>query len=142
MELFVELDQSSMAALARLADPGLMNPALINMLGQSVEDLQQAATNYMNATFKNPGDGVENAWETQVVSADLATLTNTAPYAERLNFGFSGKTDALGRFFPEWPSGTYAGGYHWAEAALAAVTPDIEDVFVTGMETTFEQIGG
>lgn len=129
MELFAELDPNSMAAIARMADPALLDPALVNMLQQSTEDMQQAATDYMYATFINPQGGVENAWEPQVQSTTLATLTNTAPYARRLNFGFSGMTDSLGRTYSYWPD------YHWAEAALTAVSPEVEDVFRLGFES-------
>lgn len=133
MELFAELDPESEAAIARLANPALLDPALINMLQQTTEDMQQAATDYMYATFINPQGGVENAWEPQVQSTTLATLTNTAPYARRLNFGFSGMTDSLGRTYSYWPD------YHWAEAALAKVTPDVESYFQTGFEAA---VGG
>lgn len=141
MELFAELDPTSKAAIARMADPVLLDPALINMLRQSMEDLQQVATNYMYATFLNPTGGVEEAWEIEIVSAELATLTNDKPYADRLNFGYSQRTDAAGRYFEAWPL-AYPQGYHWAEAALDVVTPDIEDIFLTGFETTFGEIGG
>jgi hypothetical protein len=141
MELFAELDPASNAAIARMADPALLDLALINMLRQSVEDMQKAATDYMYTTFINPTGGAEEAWEIDVVSAELATLVNTAPQSRRLNFGFSGMTDALGRHFDAWPL-AYPQGYHWAEAALDAVTPDIEDIFLTGFETTFGEIAG
>lgn len=136
MELFAELDPASEAAIARMANPALLDPALVNMLQQSVEDMQQIATNYMYATFINPGNGVETAWAPQVQSTTLATLTNTAPYARRLNYGFSGMTDSLGRTFAYWPD------YHWVEYTLAAVTPDIEQYFVTGFEAALGGIGG
>lgn len=141
MELFAELDPASKAAIARMANPALLDPALINMLTQSAEDLQKAATDYMYATFINPSGGAEESWQIEVTSAELATLVNTAPQARRLNFGFSGMTDSLGRHFDAWPS-AYPDGYRWAEAALAAVTPAIEDIFLTGFETTFGEIAG
>lgn len=130
IELFAELDPNSTAALARLANPELLNPAILNMLTQTVEDMRDAATSYMYATFINPGSGVEQAWQIEVHSTTLATLTNTAPYARRLNEGFSRMTDSLGRYYPFWPA------YHWAEAALAKVTPEVADIFQTGFEKT------
>lgn len=141
MELFAELDPKSQAAIARMLDPALLDPALINMLTQSVEDMQKKATDYMYATFGNPTGGAEESWQIEVTSAELATLVNTSPYARRLNFGFSGMTDSLGRTFDAWPL-AYPQGYHWAEAALEEVTPDIEDIFLTGFETTFGEIAG
>ena len=139
MELFAELNPASMAALARMKDPALLDPALINMLQQSMEDMRDAAVLYVLGVFINPQGGFESAWEIVVHSATLATLTNTEPYATRLNEGFSGMTDSLGRYFPAWPL-LYPQGYHWAEAALAAVTPQIEDVFLTGFEAGLGRI--
>lgn len=133
MELFAELDPASNAAIARLANPALLDPALINMLQQSAEDMQQRATAYMQSVFIQARGGVENAWEIEVTSPELATLTNTAPYARRLDLGFSGMTDALGRTYTAWPI-AYPDGYHWADAAVAAVQPEVEDVFRLGFE--------
>ena len=139
MELFAELDPASLAATARMADPALLDPALINMLQQTTEEMQDAATAYMRSVFINPGEGVENAWATQIVSATLATLTNTAPYARRLNEGFSGMTDAAGHYFKAWPL-AWPQGYHWAEAAESAIIPQVEDVFSLGIEKTLGEI--
>jgi hypothetical protein len=138
MELFAELDPASEAAIARLANPALLDPALVNMLQQTIEDMQQAATDYMYATFLDPQGGVENSWEPVVQSTTLATLTNTAPYARRLNFGFSQRFDSLNRYFEAWPL-AYPDGYHWAEYALEKVTPDVEKYFQTGFESA---VGG
>lgn len=138
IELFAELDPASEAAIARLANPALLDPALINMLQQTTEDMQQAATDYMYATFLNPTGGAEESWELQVQSSALATLTNTAPYAQRLNFGFSGMTDSLGRYYPAWPAET-PGGYHWAEYAVGKVEQDAAQYFTTGFEAA---VGG
>lgn len=133
MELFAELDPASQAAAARLANPDLLNPALVNMLCQTVEDMQEIATEFMYASFINPGNGVEQAWEPVVQSTTLATLTNTADYARRLNFGFSDMTDISGRYYPYWPD------YHWVEYTVAKVTPQVEEYFKTGFESA---VGG
>jgi hypothetical protein len=49
-------------------------------------------------------------------------------------------TDSLGRYFPEWPIGSYSGGYHWAEAAVQAVQGSVADVFSLGIEKQLEDI--
>lgn len=139
MQITAMLDPNSQAALARLKDPELLDPAIINMLEQSTEDLQKAAIDYMYATFMNPGTGVETAWATERDGPFLEGLINTAPYARRLNEGFSGMTDSLGRHFDAWPS-IMPQGYHWAEAAVAAVQPSVEDVFKIGIEKQLGEI--
>lgn len=133
MELYAELDPASKAAAARLSNPELLDPALVNMLTQTIEDMQMFATDYMYATFIDPRGGVENAWEPVVQSTTLATLTNTAPYAQRLNFGFSGMTDSIGRYYEYWPD------YHWVDYAIGKAEPLIADYFKTGFETA---VGG
>lgn len=140
MNITAMLDPQSQAAIARLMDPELLDPAIINMLDQVGEDLQQAATDYMWATFRDTTGRVENSWETERDGPFLVSLTNTAPYARRLNESFSGMTDVLGRYYPQWPIGTYSGGYHWAEAAVEAVAPQVADVFRTQIDKTMEDI--
>lgn len=139
MNITILLDPNSQAATARLLDPELLDPAIINILDQSTENLQQAATSYMYATFINPGSGVENAWEVERDGTFLSSLTNTAPHARRLNEGFSGMTDSLGRYFEAWPS-VSPQGYHWAEAAVEAVTSSIEGVFYTDIVKVLDSI--
>lgn len=139
MQITAILDPNSEAAIARMMDPKLLDPAISNMLDQTTEDLQKAATDYMWATFMNPSGAVESSWETEKDSTFLEGLINTAPYARRLNEGYSGMTDSLGRHFAAWPL-AYPDGYHWAEAAVAAVQPDVEDVFRLGIEKQLEQI--
>lgn len=139
MQITAMLDPNSQAAIARMMDPELLDPAIINMLDQTAEDLQQAATDYMYATFLNPGTGVETAWETERDGTFLEGLINTAPYARRLNEGFSGMTDSLGRHFEAWPA-AYPQGYHWAEAAVEQVAGSVSDVFSLGIEKQLEEI--
>lgn len=139
MQITAMLDPNSQAAIARMMDPELLDPAIINMLDQTAEDLQQAATDYMYATFLHPGTGVETSWETERDGPFLEGLINTAPYARRLNEGFSGMTDSLGRYFEAWPL-AYPGGYHWAEAAVSAIQGNVEDVFRLGIERQLEEI--
>jgi hypothetical protein len=139
MQITAMLDPDSNAAIARMMNPELLDPAIINMLDQTTEDLQKAATDYMYATFMNPSGGVENAWETEKDSTFLEGLINTAPYARRLNEGFSGMTDAAGRHFEAWPI-AYPQGYHWAEAAVEAVQGSVEGLFSLGIEKQLEEI--
>jgi hypothetical protein len=139
MQITAMLDPQSQAAIARLRDPELLEPAIINMLDQTAEDLQQAAIDYMYATFLNPSGAVETSWETERDGPFLEGLINTAPYARRLNEGFSGMTDSLGRYFAAWPLASPQ-GYHWAEAAVAAVQGEVADVFTIGIEKALEEI--
>lgn len=127
MEMAMALDPASVAAIARMRDPALLDPALLNMLQQTAEDLQQASTDYMYIMFMDPTGNVEDAWIIDVRGPTLAVLENTEPYATRLNFGFSGMVDSLGRYYPYWPD------YHWLEAAVADVQPTVAGIFQIGL---------
>src|SRR5690242_17620135 len=104
------LDPASLAVLHGFANyRRVLEPELLMAMDRGLAILQSGASDYMYATYKNPTGQAEGAWDTKVESPYLGILGNTVPYAQRLEFGFSGKTDALGRTYQYWPD------YHWAE---------------------------
>lgn len=110
LSITAQLDLASLQTLQGFANYGrMLEPELLKAMDRGLAILQSGATDYMYANFKQPTGQAESAWEASVQSPYLAILGNTAPYAQRLEFGFSGMTDALGRFYPYWPD------YHWAE---------------------------
>lgn len=90
---------------------------------KGVEELEQGAIDVMHDRFKNPSGQAEGAWEQTVHSPYLAELGNTVPYARRLEYGFSGKTDSLGRYYQFWPA------YHWAETTVVVEQDAIGRIF-------------
>lgn len=131
----VALDDASLNRLHAFANyESALEPALLNAMETGISMLQAFASDYMYSHFANPTGGAEEAWEAEVVSPYLAILGNTAPQARRLEFGFSGMTDALGRYYPEWPIGQYAGGYHWARETVILEQYKIQDVFQAAVD--------
>lgn len=116
--------------------PGMLEMALLPAMEKGIEELEQAAIDVMYNSFQNPSGQVEGSWEQEVVSPYLAILGNTAPYAQRLEYGFSGMTDSLGRHFPYWPD------YHWAEQTVIVEQDPIERIFAREISLRFDMLGG
>ncbi len=111
--LNVALDAASLETLHNFENyQAILEPELLTAMERSIALLQAMATDDMYANFQNPSGQAESAWEASVDSPYLAWLGNTAPYAQRLDYGFSGMTDALGRYYPFWPA------YYWAENTI------------------------
>ncbi len=140
MNLNATLDAASLAAIGRIAtfDTAFateMSAAILSGL----EALQQEAYQYMWATFKNPSGNVEDSLGYGMDTPLSGWMGSDHPASRRLNYGFSGKTDALGRYYAEWPSGQYSDGYHWAEHSIAVVEPELTRL---GIRATVSAIGG
>ena len=124
--LNVALDRASLVHIARMEQAELMlNSALLASYPSALDEVQKAATEYMLSVFMNPTGEAETAWERQIMSPFEAILTNTSPYGQRLDYGFSGMTDKLGRYFAAWPINAPS-GYHWAENAVELSSPFVE----------------
>jgi len=140
----VRLDPDSLARLTAFDDyQEVLEPALSNAMEASIAVLQSNASDYMWSTFENPTGTVEDdSWDVDMVGPYESILENTAPYSQRLQYGFSGKTDALGRFFLYWPFGEYEDGYHWAEAAIRASRGRVRDLFQAAVDYSNTQLAG
>jgi len=122
--LNVYVDPASLAKAARMADFEMLLAAhLMAAQEAGLLEVEDAATEYMWSNFRNPTGPLESAWEKDVQSPWLGILTNTSAYGQRRHFGFSGKTDALGRYYPLDP------GILWAENAASIATPYVEAIF-------------
>jgi hypothetical protein len=84
---------------------------LIDATHDGLGDLEIYTQNYMYATFINPEAGTLETNFTQDVEETgngvKGYLINDSPYAWRREQGFSGKTDSLGRFYPNDPGIAY-----------------------------------
>lgn len=140
MNLNATLDAASLAAIGRIADFDVafateMSGAILIGL----ERLQEEAYTYMWATFNNPSGNVEDSLGYGMDTPLSGWMGTDSPYGARLNWGFSGKTDALGRYYAEWPSGQYSGGYLWAEHSIEVVEPELTRL---GIKATVDAVGG
>jgi hypothetical protein len=118
--LFAEIDQAALGRLARMADPTLsLYPAMRAAMTESLDVLEWEAQQQMYDQFIETTGATENAF-VKIPGTFLSILENTSDYGQRLNYGFSGKTDSLGRYYPYWPA------YLWAEGAIVEAVPQVE----------------
>lgn len=122
-ELHAEIDPVSLVEFSRVQNDGMFQAGVQQALERSSELLEVTATGFMWDHFMNPTGELEDAWERGTLDWNQVYLDNTAPYARRRNWGFSGKTDALGRFYPNDP------GIAWAENSIEIASPEIEAIF-------------
>ncbi len=92
--------------------------------GKSLDEVEQAAQAWMLGHFKHPTGELETAWEKTATPLE-GVLTNTKEYGRRRNYGFSGMTDRLGRFYPLDP------GIEWAEHAVEMAQPYVDAIFLS-----------
>jgi hypothetical protein len=122
-KLNIEVDPVSLVEFSRVQNAGMFQSSVQQALERSSVVLETTATGFMWDHFQNPTGELENSWVTGVLDWNQAYLDNTADYARRRNFGFSGHTDALGRFYP------VDEGIAWAENSIEMATPEIEGIF-------------
>lgn len=127
--IFVELDPATVRAIAGLEHWQVrFKSHVMAAMGLSAEEVQQQAEDYMNMVFINPQGGIEDTLQNKVTAWNRAQVWSEEPYAQRLQYGFSGMTDSLGRFYPYWPE------YDWANHAIDMAEPWVEDYFFIEME--------
>lgn len=101
MNISILMDSASLAKLEKMAGwhPGTeFHTAMEDSLGL----LQNEAVNFMFATFKDPQGDLEGAF-IQTITPEAqgieGKLENPLAYAWRREKGFSGMTDAIGRYY-------------------------------------------
>lgn len=141
-ELKISLDEASLGRLQAFDNyEATLEPALLKAMDSGISMLQAGASDYMYSNFMNPtGPTEDDSWDVDMQGPYLAVLGNTAPQAQRLEYGFSGMTDSLGRTFIEWPS-VAPQGYHWAEQTVILEQYKIEDVFQAAIDYANLQLG-
>ncbi len=100
----LSFDSKTLRTIERIAGfEAVLEPQLKEEMQGIVDLLQIESKNYMWGKFKNPTGPLEDSVQTEVQSAYLGRVYSDSPYAWRREEGFSGKTDALGRFYAEDP---------------------------------------
>lgn len=76
-------------------------------LKDSLTEIKDATSSFATSQFKNPTGAMEDQFYGQVTSWDFPVIAgivaNDSPYAARRDWGFSGMTDSLGRYYPDDP---------------------------------------
>lgn len=97
-------DSKSLRTIEKIAGfEAVLEPQLKDEMQWIVDLLQVESQSYMWSHFKNPTGALAGTVQTEVQSAYLGRVYSDSPYAWRREEGFSGMTDALGRFYAEDP---------------------------------------
>lgn len=111
MELKVSFSPESLAIMERIREfanfDAVLEPAFRKAMDTSTSMMQAFASDYMWSHFNNPTGPLEDAMQSETISGYQGVVWNESPYAFRREYGFSGKTDSLGRFFPHDPGIAY-----------------------------------
>lgn len=135
MNIQLGFDAASLATLSRLTEfDAWLAATFADAMPEVLDELEQASQAIMLESFINNGGVAVTAFEQHVSSPWQAELTNTVPYGRRLNYGFSGMTDSLGRYYPYWPA------YHWAEKGMDLAAPAVESIFRTAVQTAIDEV--
>lgn len=138
MNISIALDAPSMAKLERMLHLDF-GPTYYGAMSDSVQMLENTAVDYMFSTFKAPSGELEGAFiQTITPGANEITgeLANPSDHAFRRNYGFSGRTDSLGRFYPDDPGINYMG------FSLTTDTDAIFSRFVLATQNVLASLGG
>lgn len=134
--LNIHLDPASLETLHGFENyETVLEPALLKAMDSGISMLQAGASDYMWSHFINPtGKTEDDSWEVDIQGPYDAILENTAPQAQRLEYGFSKMTDRAGRYFPYWPE------YHWAEQTVILEQYKVEDIFHAAIDYSNSQL--
>lgn len=108
--LIAELDPASLARLASLmASARIFVPYYTAAMRASVVHVVTESKRVASTSFKNPTGTLMRGITGHVVNPWLgvAGVGKEIPYARRREFGFTGKTDSLGRFYAYDPGAFY-----------------------------------
>jgi hypothetical protein len=109
MDFHIGFDPGSLSALTQLAGFGaLLDPEVQSGLTQVGTLLVNATQANTWSAFANPTGQLADSIYFYVISPTEVAVAVGVPYAQRRERGFSGMTDALGRFYPYDPAKPYA----------------------------------
>ena len=141
----IRLSAGSSEALGRLSNySSILEPELLHAMDQSIRLLKEEAASFADSEFQNSTGRFTGSLQISVDNPYQAQLWSEEPYAQRLEYGFSGMTDSLGRFYHLWPGGyrnQYWNGYRWATRTAETNRALIGKVFRVAIDLANLQLG-
>lgn len=108
IDFHASMDPQSLAEIVRMAGfEALLNPEITAGLAASGTLLVGAAQAKTWEVFTNPTGRLASTIYFYVISPDEVAVAVGSPYGRRRELGFSGMTDALGRYYPFDPAKPY-----------------------------------
>lgn len=132
----ISIPPADMAKVVALANFGPIFEGQLWLAGyDSLQELQDAATAVMWAQFKNPMGQLEDSLQKQMLTPYVGEMGSPLPYSARRNWGFSGMTDSLGRYYASDP------GIEYMEITIAVSTQPIMYRYAMGVGEAFRLVG-
>jgi len=138
IDFSAEFDSESKALLGKFANLGahLAEAAAWRGEVQSFgSDLAQAIQSTASSAFTNGTGELAGSFEVTMTGTG-AEIGSNIPWARRREFGFSGMTDSLGRFYPNDPGKFYVAG------ALSQLSPEIPGRFTSAIGSSIAEALG
>ena len=130
-------DPGSLARITELMGMGvLLDAEIVAALKWSADLVTTTAQANTWTAFQNPTGATADSIYPWVASPSEVEVFVGAPQGRRLEYGFSGMTDSLGRFFPYWPAEPYLG------PALEEDTPLIQARMELAVNNALNRLGG
>ena len=130
-------DPGSLARVTELMGMGvLLDAEIVAALKWSADLVVTTAQTNTWTAFQHPTGATADSIYPWVASPSEVEVFVGVPYGRRLEYGFSGMTDSLGRFFPYWPAEPYLG------PALEEDTPLIQARMELAVNNALNRLGG
>lgn len=138
MSLFsMGFDPGSLAKIVELAGMGvLLDEEIASVLVWAADLVTTTAQTNTWTAFQHPTGATAESIYPLVFSPSEIEVIVEAPQGRRLEYGFSGMTDSLGRFFPYWPAEPYLG------PALEEDTPLIQERLAYAVGNVLARVAG
>jgi hypothetical protein len=133
----MSFDPGSLARIAELAGMGvLMDAEIAGALVESSKLLVEAAQAKTWEVFENPTGALADSIYPWIDSPHEVEVRVGVPYGRRREYGFSGMTDSLGRFYAYDPGKPYLG------PTLEEHKDEVRDLIAAAVEHTLGRLGG
>jgi len=135
--LTIGFDPASMAEIARLFEfEAILTVEMAVALDEAGQIVTEAARANTWSAFQNPTGQLASSLAAVPISPWEVGVQAGVPYAFRREFGFSGMTDSLGRFYPDDPAEPYA------QPALDDNADKVMALMEEAVARTWVRIGG
>lgn len=135
MDFHIGMDPGSLEEIVRLQGfSALLNPAITRGLTEGGTLLVNATVANTWSIFANPTGELADSVYFYVVGPTEVAVAVGVPWAQRREKGFSGMTDALGRYYPNDPAKPYA------QPAVDDNQQEIEEIMEMAVNTALGRI--
>ncbi|HEY7414465.1 MAG TPA: hypothetical protein VH593_04680 [Ktedonobacteraceae bacterium] len=86
-------------------------------------------------SWQNGTGTLDNSFYVEPISFNSAAAVTEVIYARRRQWGFSGMTDSLGRFYPHDPAS------HFADKTIQLAQSQVQDLYARRINDAFVQAG-